>query len=275
LPVDNALYDNSGDIWWDEHEPLSMLLTMMNPARVAYFKDVVDEAGRKGSPETIVLDVGCGGGLLAEEFARAGFTVNGIDPSWASVRTAREHAVTSGLPIRYIAADGDRLPLANESCHVVLCCDVLEHVEDPVRLIAEISRVLKAGGVFLYDTINRTLRSRIAVIGIFQQCAWTSCAPRNLHDWNKFIRPAELRRMILQCGLSPGGIAGLKPRSNPIDLIRQMRRRKRREISYGELGRRMAMRKNDDVSMSYMGWAVKAHNMPVGDLHFFASTGDQ
>jgi 2-polyprenyl-6-hydroxyphenyl methylase/3-demethylubiquinone-9 3-methyltransferase len=129
--------------------------------------------------------------------------------------------------------------------------------------LSTFSRVLKAGGVFLYDTINRTLRSRIAVIGIFQQCAWTSCAPRNLHDWNKFIRPAELRRMILQCGLSPGGIAGLKPQSNPIDLIRQMRRRKRGEISYGELGRRMAMRKNDDVSMSYMGWAVKAHNMPV------------
>jgi 2-polyprenyl-6-hydroxyphenyl methylase/3-demethylubiquinone-9 3-methyltransferase len=257
LPVDNALYDNPGDIWWEEHQPLSMLLTMMNPARVAYFTEVMDEAGRRGSPETIVLDVGCGGGLMTEEFSRAGFVVNGIDSSWASVRTASGHAARSGLPIRYVAADGERIPLANESCDVVLCCDVLEHVEDPARLIEEISRVLKAGGLFLYDTINRTLRSRIAVIGIFQECAWTSCAPRNLHDWSKFIRPAELRRMILQCGLAPGGIKGLKPGCNPIDLIRQMRRRRRGQISYGELGRRMVMHKDKDVSMSYMGWAVK------------------
>src|SRR5689334_18009234 len=90
-------------------------------------------SGKRASPETIILDVGCGGGLLAEEFARAGFTVKGIDPSWASVRTAREHAATSGLPIRYMAADGGHLPLVNDSCDVVLCCDVLEHVEDPVR----------------------------------------------------------------------------------------------------------------------------------------------
>jgi 2-polyprenyl-6-hydroxyphenyl methylase / 3-demethylubiquinone-9 3-methyltransferase len=257
MPVDNLLYDRSGDIWWNEHEPLSMLRTMLNPARFGFFREVLTEAGRIGPPGTTALDVGCGGGLMTEECARLGLRVTGIDPSARSVGTARQHAAQSGLTINYLAGVGERLPIASTSCDVALCCDVLEHVESPLVVIAEISRVLKPNGFFLYDTINRTLRSKIAVIGIFQRWAWVSCAPRDLHDWNKFIKPGELREMITSCGLEPGGIAGIKPHANPIDLIWQMRKRKRGKISYGELGRRMRMRADTDVSMSYMGWAIK------------------
>ena len=257
MPVDNQLYNRPGDIWWDEREQLSMLRTMLNPVRFGYFRSVlldkvgIDPRGRAA------LDVGCGGGLLAEEFARLGFGVTGIDPSRSSLLTARDHAAASGLAIRYLAGAGERLPFAAESHDVVVCCDVLEHVESPGQVIAEISRVLKRGGVFLYDTINRTLWSRIAIIGVFQEWKWTRCAPPNLHDWDQLIKPGELREMMLRHGLEPRGATGMKPQANPLDLIRQLRKCKRGEISYGELGRRMKMRADKDVSMSYMGWAVK------------------
>ena len=236
-----------------------MLRTMLNPVRFVFFRSILmDDVGIDTRGRT-ALDVGCGGGLLAEEFARLGFSVTGIDPSPRSLLTARNHAAASELAIHYLAGAGERLPFAGESHDVVFCSEVLEHVESPSQVIAEISRVLKPDGVFLYDTINRTLRSKIAVIEVFQEWKWTSCAPPNLHDWDKFIKPRELRETMLRHGLEPRATVGMKPFANPIDLIRQLRKRKRGEISYGELGRRMKMRRAEDVSICYMGWAVKAH----------------
>src|SRR6266853_5173485 len=213
-PVDNQLYNRPGDIWWNEHEPLSMLRTMLNPVRFGFFRAVLTDEVRLAPCGRTALDVGCGGGLLAEECARLGLSVTGIDPSTCSVRTAREHARESGLAINYLAAAGELLPFGDASYDAVFCCDVLEHLENPAAVIAEISRVLKPNGFFLYDTINRTLRSKIAVIWLFQKCDWTSCAPRNLHDWDKFIKPKELREMIAQCGLDPGSVVGMTPQAN-------------------------------------------------------------
>lgn len=257
MPVNNQLYNRQGDIWWNEHEPLSMLRTMLNPIRFGFFRAVLTDEGRIDPHGQTALDLGCGGGLLAEECARLGLLVTGVDPSMRSIRTAQEHAAESDLAINYLAGAGELLPFADASYDRIFCCDVLEHLENPTKVIAEISRVLKPNGFFLYDTINRTLRSKIAVIWLFQQWHWTSCAPPDLHDWNKFIKPRELRQMMVQYGLQPRSIVGIKPQANPIDLICQMRRCKSGQISYGELGRRMKMRAAADLSISYMGWAVK------------------
>ena len=256
MPVDNQLYNRAGDIWWSEDEHLSMLHTMLNPVRVAYFRDVLGRE-RKGDGSGRALDVGSGGGVLAEELARLGLRVTGIDPARAAVATARKHAAESGLEIFYAAGAGEWLPFAGGSYDVAVCCDVLEHVGDPARVIGEIARVLKPGGLFFYETINRTLRSRIGVIGAFQKWRWTSCAPPDLHDWKQFIKPRELRAMMERSGLEHGGAAGISPRANPLELVRQMRKRKRGEISQGELGRRMKMEASRDLSMSYLGWARK------------------
>jgi 2-polyprenyl-6-hydroxyphenyl methylase/3-demethylubiquinone-9 3-methyltransferase len=252
--TDNELYNRAGDIWWDEREHFSMLRTMLNPARFGFFRDVLKNEARVGRR---ILDVGCGGGLLAEEFARLGLAVTGVDPSLSSVSTARSHAVQSGLEIDYLTATGEKLPFANGSYDSVVCADVLDHVNSPPVVIAEMCRVLKDGGVFLYDTINRTLRSKVAVIGLFQEWKWTRCAPPNLHDWNKFIKPREIRRMLAQHGLQCRPVVGLQPRIGKIQAIRQLRKRSRGEISQGELGRRLQMRASRDISMSYIGWAVK------------------
>ena len=257
MPVDNQLYDRGDDIWWSEDQPLSMLRTMLNPVRVVFFRDELISTKRIGLTGRRVLDVGCGGGLLTEEVAHLGLSVTGVDPSQRSLVTAREHAALSDLSINYIAGFGELLPFANASHDIVICCDVLEHVDTPNRVIGEIARVLKPNGIFFYDTINRTLISKVTVITLFQNWRVTSCAPANLHDWNKFIKPSELREIMAQHGLQNRVLCGMQPAANPIDLIRQMRKRKRGEISYGELGRRMKMRVTRDISISYIGWAVK------------------
>ena len=137
------------------------------------------------------------------------------------------------------------------------CCDVLEHVSDLRRVIAETARVLKPGGTYLYDTINRTLRSRLIVITLLQEWRWTAVMPPGLHDWNMFIKPDELRRHLEQQGMVPGGLTGLKPRANPFRVIRALRRRKRGLISYAEAARQMSPGESPDTSVAYMGYARK------------------
>jgi 2-polyprenyl-6-hydroxyphenyl methylase/3-demethylubiquinone-9 3-methyltransferase len=258
MSVDNRLYDRNEDIWWGEDQPLHLLRTMLNPVRLGFFRDELINAMRMDLTGQRVLDVGCGGGLLAEEVARLGLLlVTGVDPSQRSLVTAFKHAAQSDLRVNYVAGVGELLPFSNASCDIVICCDVLEHVDTPAGVIEEIARVLKPKGIFFYDTINRTLISKLVVITLFQNWRVTSCAPANLHDWNKFIKPTELRDMMAQHGLQNRVLRGMRPSANPIDLICQMRKCKRGEISYGELGRRMKMRVADDVSISYIGWAMK------------------
>jgi 2-polyprenyl-6-hydroxyphenyl methylase/3-demethylubiquinone-9 3-methyltransferase len=123
-----------------------------------------------------VLDVGSGGGLLAEEFARLGCAVTGVDLSRESVAVAREHAREEGLRIEYQVAAGERLPFEDGSFEAAYCCDVLEHVESVPATLAEIARVLGPGAVFLYDTVNRTARSRLLMIKIAQEWKLTRWA---------------------------------------------------------------------------------------------------
>jgi 2-polyprenyl-6-hydroxyphenyl methylase / 3-demethylubiquinone-9 3-methyltransferase len=256
MPVDNALYDRLADTWWDEGGFLHAL-TALNPARFGYMRRVLTvELGL--TPKMLhVLDVGCGGGLLAEEFARLGCTVTGVDPSEKSLAAARTHATGNGLPITYRAARGEALPFADATFDVAFCCDVLEHVSDLRRVIAETARVLKPGGSYLYDTINRTARSRLIVIALLQEWRWTAVMPPGLHDWNMFIKPEELHRLLEGQGLVPAGLTGLKPRANLFRVVRALRRCKRGLISPVEAGRQMSPGESRDTSVAYMGYALK------------------
>ena len=156
--LDNALYDRLADSWWDESGLLHSL-TALNPARFGYMRRVLVEELRISPLGLRVLDIGCGGGLLAEEFARLGCVVTGVDPSAESLAAAREHAMSQGLAIRYQCARGEALPFADASFDAAFCCDVLEHVDDLSRVIAETARVLRPRGIYLFDTINRTFLS--------------------------------------------------------------------------------------------------------------------
>jgi len=180
-----------------------------------------------------------------------------VDPSPASLASAREHAAAQGLAIEYQRARGEALPFAADSFDVVCCCDVREHVDDLRQVLSETARLLKPGGVYLYDTINRTPRSWLLVIKLLHEWRWTALMPPRLHDWNMFIRPAELERMLEQLGLQPAGLTGLKPRANPLRLLRALRRRKRGLLSFAEAVEQMDLGESSDVSVSYIGYARK------------------
>jgi 2-polyprenyl-6-hydroxyphenyl methylase / 3-demethylubiquinone-9 3-methyltransferase len=256
MAVDNQLYDRLAAGWWDEHGFLHALAAL-NPARFGYMRRVITQELHLMPTGLRVLDVGCGGGLLAEEFARLGCAVTGVDPSHESLATARAHAAGQGLTIEYRTGSGEALPFVADGFDVVYCCDVLEHVNDLRRVIAEAARVLKPGGVYLYDTINRTLQSRLVVIKLLQEWRCTALMPPHLHDWNMFIRPAELCRLLEQHGLQPGGIIGLQPQAGLLRAIRALRQRKRGLLSYTEVLKQMDLGESPDTSVSYIGYARK------------------
>jgi 2-polyprenyl-6-hydroxyphenyl methylase/3-demethylubiquinone-9 3-methyltransferase len=256
MPIDNTLYDRFAETWWDEGAWLFMLHAL-TPARFGYMRRVLLEQLHLDPSGLRALDLGCGGGILAEEFARLGVSVTGVDPSAASIDAARRHAEQQGLAIRYEVAQGEALPFAPGRFDVVYCCDVLEHVADVGQVIAEVARVLAAGGVFLYDTINRTLASRLVAIWILQEWSWTSLMPPDLHEWNRFIRPDELRRFMEERGLRSEDTRGLAARANPVRALRALRARKQGRLSYAQTLARMDIGESRNLSVQYIGYARK------------------
>jgi 2-polyprenyl-6-hydroxyphenyl methylase/3-demethylubiquinone-9 3-methyltransferase len=257
MAIDNAIYDRIAASWWDDSTHLAFLRTAINPVRSAYFRDVLVTKLGLEPARLRLLDVGCGGGFLAEEFARMGCAVTGVDPSAPTIEAAAAHARDRGLDIDYRLGSGEHLPVGDAQLDVVSCCDVLEHVSDLEAVIAEIARVLRPGGVFLYDTVNRTLKSKVTVIKLAQDWRLTRSVPKNFHVWRMFIPPAELAAALARHALGSREVKGLSPGSNPLVVLRAVLAVKRGRMSFAELGRRVDLRVTDDLSISYMGYATK------------------
>lgn len=260
MEINNAVYERKGHAWWDENEEGSLisLRYLSNPVKFDYILSIIAARWKVRPDQKILLDVGCGGGYLAEELARTGLAVTGIDPSSATILTAREHARRARLEVDYLEGRGEALPFAPETFDFVCCCDVLEHVPDPDRVIAEIGRVLKPGGLFFYDTINRTLISRLVMIKIMQEWQSTAFLEPHIHLWPMFIKPRELLAMLTAHGLVNQEVRGLGPGPNFIAHYSNLRRRARGLIDWAELGRRLGLRINNNLSMTYVGYALKS-----------------
>jgi 2-polyprenyl-6-hydroxyphenyl methylase/3-demethylubiquinone-9 3-methyltransferase len=257
MAVENELFEQDAHLWWSENSHCALLHSLV-PARLDYLKNVFIDRFENDLSSVTVLDVGCGGGLFAEEVARLGFQVTGIDLSPRSIETARRHAKQMGLPITYHPASGEKIPFQDNTFDLVYCCDVLEHVNDPNLVIAESARVLKSGGMYLYDTINRTWLSKFLMITLMQK--WLRVVPSDLHDWQKFIPPATLQRILKRHGLEPFDRIGLIPDMNPMANIKRLvdlRKVKRGVMSYAELGRGMVFRPSRVLVMNYIGYALK------------------
>jgi 2-polyprenyl-6-hydroxyphenyl methylase/3-demethylubiquinone-9 3-methyltransferase len=249
------MYDRLADTWWDEDAWLHLLRTSLNPARFGYLREAVVSHGLDPAGAT-ALDVGCGGGLLAEDVARLGFRVTGVDPSAPSLATAREHARAAGLEIDYVEGRGEALPVEDATFDLVYCCDVLEHVDDVPAVLREIRRALKPGALLVYDTINRTPISKLVAIKLFQEWDSTRLVDPGLHDYAMFIKPRELERDLRAAGLEPRGSEGFKPAANPVTLVRLLRARRRGDIPMHEFAERARMKRGRDRSVSYVGHAV-------------------
>ncbi|WP_036567586.1 bifunctional 2-polyprenyl-6-hydroxyphenol methylase/3-demethylubiquinol 3-O-methyltransferase UbiG [Nocardia sp. BMG51109] len=192
---DDYFFGAFADSWWDSDSRMRGLASFQTP-RFRYFDRFLGEwAGKQ------VLDVGCGGGFTTEFLCERGADVAGIDPSPRLIAAARRHAEQTGKRIAYTVGRAEELPYDAGRFDVVTCVDVLEHVRDPARTVGEIARVLKPGGLFLYDTINRTMRSRLVMIWIPEYL--TRIVPRGAHSWQDFITPKEMRRYLADAGLVP------------------------------------------------------------------------
>jgi 2-polyprenyl-6-hydroxyphenyl methylase/3-demethylubiquinone-9 3-methyltransferase len=192
------------DQWWSDEVRWVRTLKNLVPGRLKWFDRRFNWPGKD------VLDLGCAGGFMAEALAARGSRVTGIDPAADAVEAARRHSGAVGLTIQYDVGVGEALPYAATGFDAVVCVDVLEHVADLTCVLAEVARVLRPGGLFLFDTINRTPIARLATITMAEDVL--HLLPRGTHDPALYIKPRELHLAMQGAGLLPGPMTGLGPR---------------------------------------------------------------
>jgi len=251
------MYNELAGSWWDEDGPLHLLKVMVNPWRVPYFADTLRQTFGTNLSQVRLLDIGCGGGVLAEEFARLGCQVTGIDISEESLAVAGAHARNQGLSIAYQTGSATELPFDGSSFETVSCCDVLEHIPDWEQVIAEVERVLKPKGLFLFDTINRTSKSKVNFIFGLQDFSYTKLFPKDTHVWEMFITPEELTSVLEAHHMTVMDLSGGAIARSPLATLQEVRRYKRGEINVAELGQRLELKHDPDLSLNYLGYAQK------------------
>ena len=208
--VDQAELDKFSALaarWWDpksEFKPLHAI----NPLRLNWIKDLI--GGLQGKT---IIDVGCGGGILAESMAAGGATVTGIDLAEKSLKVAKLHGLESGVPVTYRNISAEDMALEQpETFDVVTCMEMLEHVPDPGSIIRACAAMVKPGGWVFFSTLNRNPKSFLfAIVGAEYILR---LLPRGTHSWKSFIRPSELAASARTAGLEPNQMLGM--RYNPI-----------------------------------------------------------
>ncbi len=194
-----ANFAASARAWWDpdgEFRPLHRL----NPARLAFLRDRFarhfgrDPGSTRPFTGLSLLDIGCGGGLVAEPLARLGFAVTAIDADATAIGIARAHAAEAGLAIDYRRAAVEDVARQRRRFDAVLALEVIEHSADPALFLATAAAMVAPGGGLALSTINRTLRSfALAIVGAEYLLRWV---PRGTHRWSKFLRPSEVADML-------------------------------------------------------------------------------
>jgi len=208
-PFEVQKFSDLAHRWWDptsEFRPLHEI----NPLRLEWINALVPLNGQT------VLDVGCGGGILAEAMARKGAQVTGIDLSDKALKVADLHSLESGIQVRYEKIAAEAMALREPAMFdVVTCMEMLEHVPDPAAIVRACAQLVKPGGRVFFSTLNRNLKSYLfAIIGAEYVL---HLLPKGTHDYAKFIKPAELGLFIRRAEMTVERIKGMT--YNPLTKI--------------------------------------------------------
>jgi 2-polyprenyl-6-hydroxyphenyl methylase/3-demethylubiquinone-9 3-methyltransferase len=193
-----------GDEWWNPAGPMAAL-HRLNPTRLAWMRDAIarhfGRAAKGAEPPLAgltLLDVGCGGGLVAEPLARMGADVLGLDPAAESIAVARAHAEATGARLAYRAGVVEDLVAEGARFDVVTALEVVEHVADLRAFVAAAAALVAPGGLILASTLNRTLKSfALAIVGAEYVLGWVA---KGTHRWEQFVTPAELAAALEAAG---------------------------------------------------------------------------
>lgn len=200
-PKEVAKFNELASRWWDRNGDFKPL-HQINPLRANYIDQRSPVAGKR------LVDVGCGGGILAESMVQRGATVTGIDMSEAPLEVARIHQLESGVEVDYRQMTAEALAAEQPASYDVVCClEMLEHVPDPAAVVQACTDLCKPGGDLYFSTINRNPKSYLfAIVGAEYVLR---LLPRGTHDYSKLIKPAELAEWVRESGLELEHMTGL------------------------------------------------------------------
>ncbi len=190
-------FSNMADEWWDPHGKFKPL-HKFNPIRIKYIKEnIIRQFKIKNKNKPLsginILDIGCGGGLLSEPMCRLGADVTGIDASTKNIKISKLHAKKDNLKINYICSSPEKLKISKKF-DVILNMEIVEHVEDISFFLKSCSKLLNKNGLMFVATINKTLKSYVfAIVGAEYVLRWL---PIGTHDWEKFVKPEELKEIL-------------------------------------------------------------------------------
>ena len=189
--------------WWDPSGKFKPL-HKFNPIRIKYIKEnIINSFKLKAKQRPLdkinILDIGCGGGLLSEPMTRLGANVTGIDASSKNISIAKLHAKKNKLKINYLCSSPEKLKI-KKKFDVILNMEIVEHVEDISFFLKSCSKLLKKNGLMFVATINKTLKSYVfAIVGAEYILRWL---PIGTHEWEKFVKPGELKKILIKNNLS-------------------------------------------------------------------------
>ena len=196
--------------WWDPSGKFKPL-HKFNPIRIKYIKENIInnfklKAKKRPLDKINILDIGCGGGLLSEPMTRLGANVTGIDASNKNITIAKLHAKKNNLKINYLCSSPEKLKI-KKKFDVILNMEIVEHVEDINFFINSCSKLLKKNGLMFVATLNKTLKSYMfAIVGAEYVLRWL---PIGTHDWEKFVRPEDLKKILSKNNLKLEKLDGM------------------------------------------------------------------
>ncbi len=203
-------FSKIADEWWDPEGKFKPL-HKFNPTRIKYIKEnIINNFKLKNKIKPLsgikILDIGCGGGLLSEPMSRMGANVTGIDASDKNIKIAKLHSKKNKLKINYLCSSPEKLKI-EKKFDVILNMEIVEHVEDIDFFLKSCSKLLKKNGLMFVATINKTLKSYVfAIIGAEYVLRWL---PIGTHEWEKFVKPEDLKKILMKYDLSLNKLEGM------------------------------------------------------------------